>query len=241
MFIPCPPCSVAGGARLYNRTMHTERITILLADDHAIVRAGIRQFLDADPGLQVVAEAVDGTEACRLIRELAPALAVLDIQMPGMNGIEVTRWLRREGLATRVLILSAFDDIPYVQAALKAGADGYEVKTAAPQEIIQAVYHVVAGEAAISSTIQQTLENRQQLPGDLKRALLSTRELEVLALAGEGLTNRQIAAKLSLSERTVQNHIASILQQLHASSRTEAVTRAISLGLILHPGVKGGL
>jgi len=215
-----------------------QQISIVLADDHAVVRAGIRQFLEADPGLRVVSEAGDGKIACKLIEQLKPDLAILDIQMPIMNGIEVTRWLRKENMDVKVLILSAFDDIPYAQAALKAGADGYEVKTAAPDVIIQAVHRVMQGRQAISGIIQDQLAERQLLQKELDHVLLSSRELEVLSLARDGLSNRQIAGRLALSERTVQNHISNILRQMNAASRTEAVMKAISIGLITTPGSK---
>ena len=224
------PCA----ARLYNLCMGNARIiTIILADDHTVVRAGIRQFLEKDGGIRVVAETGDGKTACELIQLHQPDLALLDIQMPRMNGLEVTRWLRKEGLQTLVLILSAFDDIPYVQAALKSGADGYVVKTADPGEIIRSVYRVFQGEKIISNAIQDNLVGQQRLQSDLNRAPLSLRELEVLSLAAEGLTNRQIAGRLEISERTVQNHMANIFHNLGVASRTEAVMKAISVGLII--------
>ena len=126
-------------------------INILLADDHSVVRAGIRQFLEQNASLKVVAEAADGKTACELISQFHPDLAMLDIQMPGMNGIEVTRWIRQQDLKIRVMILSAYDDIPFVQAALKAGADGYMIKTADPAEIVGAVFKILQGKKIFSN------------------------------------------------------------------------------------------
>ena len=210
-------------------------IKILLADDHSVVRAGIRQFLEQNSNLKVVAEAGDGNMACELIRQHQPDLAMLDIQMPGMNGIDVTRWIRQQDLNIHVMILSAYDDIPFVQAAVKAGADGYVIKTADPAEIIEAVYKIQRGEKVFSPGIHQTLEEQQMLPRELNRTVLSIREQEVLTLVAGGLSNKQIASRLDLSERTVQNHIANIFRRLGVSSRTEAVMKAITIGLLSGP------
>jgi DNA-binding NarL/FixJ family response regulator len=210
-------------------------INILLADDHSVVRAGIRQFLEQNASLKVVAEAADGKTACELISQFFPDLAMLDIQMPGMNGIEVTRWIRQQAFNIRVMILSAYDDIPFVQAALKAGADGYMIKTADPAEIVDAVFEILHGKKVFSAGVHQTLEEQNMLPGELNRPVISIREQEVLSLAAGGLSNKQIALKLDLSERTVQNHVANIFRRLGVSSRTEAVMKAISIGLMSGP------
>ncbi len=215
-------------------------ISILLADDHSVVRAGIRQFLEQNNRLKVVAEAGDGNTACELLRQHNPDLAMLDIQMPGLNGIDVTRWMRAENILTRVLILSAYDDIPFVQAAVKAGADGYVIKTADPAEIIEAVFRVQRGEKVFSQSIIQSLDENNRAPKDLNKAVLSLREREVLTLTASGLSNKIIAVKLGISDRTVQNHIANIFQALGVASRTEAVIKAIAIGLITNtPGQIG--
>ncbi len=210
-------------------------IKILLADDHSVVRAGIRQFLEQNLELRVVAETGDGKIACELLKQYEPDVAMLDIQMPGMSGIEVTRWIRQQELDIRVLILSAYDDIPFVQAAVNAGADGYMIKTAEPAEIVDAVFRIQRGEKVFSSDVKQTMENQHMLRRELDRPLLSVREQEVLTLTAGGFSNKQIANKLDLSERTVQNHIAHIFHRLGVSSRTEAVMKAISLGLLSGP------
>jgi len=208
-------------------------IRVLLADDHKIVRAGIRQFLEGDPEIQVIAEASNGQEACALIEEHKPDVIVLDIQMPKMSGIEVTRWIRTHRLTTGVLILTSYDDDPYVQAVLQAVANGYVLKSADPQEIVQGVKDVHQGKSVLDATLAQKLFAR--IARNEENSLiepLTDRELDVLTLTARGLTNKVIAVQLGISDRTVQNHLANIFGKLQAQSRTEAVMRAVSLGLI---------
>lgn len=204
-----------------------EPIRILLADDHAVVRAGIRQFLESAPGLSVIAEADDGEMACRLITAHLPDVAVLDIQMPKLTGIEVVRWSRTHHPAVGLLILTAYDDDPYVQAGLAAGANGYILKTAAPPHMIQAVRDVNEGKQILDPVIRARAVTMATVFEPL-----SEREQEVLALAARGYTNKAISAQLFISDRTVQGHLARVYEKLQASTRTEAVMRAISLGLI---------
>lgn len=206
-------------------------IRVILADDHAVVRAGIRQFLDHAGDIQVVAEASDGLQAQEIIEQHLPDVAVLDIQMPQASGIDVTRWVRSRHRHVGVLVLTAYDDDPYVLAVLQAGANGYVLKTASPAEIIQAVRDVHAGKSALDSTVTQKV--MAQIIGQKSTHLveeLTDRELEVLASVGRGYTNKAIGAQLGISDRTVQGHLARIFNKLQASSRTEAVMRAVSLG-----------
>lgn len=213
----------------------TEPIRVLLADDHAVVRAGIRQFLDHAPDIIVIAEADDGKMARRLISKTQPDVAVLDIQMPQASGIEVTRWIRATYPHVGVLILTAYDEDPYVMAVLQAGANGYVLKTAAPAEIVQAVRDVYEGKSALDPSIAHKLMryvSGQRPSQDNPYEPLTDRELEVLTLAGKGYTNKAIGVQLGISDRTVQGHLAKTYSKLHAGSRTEAVMRAVSLGLI---------
>jgi len=206
-------------------------IRVLLADDHAVVRAGIRQFLEQTDDIEVVAEADDGEAAKKLIAEHQPDVAVLDIQMPKASGIEVTRWVRANQRQVGVLILTAYDDDPYVTAVLQAGANGYVLKTAAPREIIRAVRDVNAGNSALDRTIVQKV--MAQVAAGAKPPPvenLTDREMEVLALVAQGFTNKAIGVHLNISDRTVQGHLAHIFNKLQAASRTEAVMRAVSLG-----------
>jgi NarL family two-component system response regulator LiaR len=210
-----------------------KRIRALLADDHSVVRAGIRQFLEHAGDIVVVAEAADGAEAERLIAEHRPDVAVLDIQMPEASGIDVTRWVRANAPATGVLILTAYDDEPYVVAVLQAGANGYVLKTATPVEIIEAVRDVYAGKSVLDAVVARTLVSRiSGEHGGPEVEPLTKRELEVLVLAAKGYTNKAIGAQLRISDRTVQGHLARVFDKLQADSRTGAVMRAVSLGWI---------
>ncbi len=213
--------------------MKSNPIRVILADDHAVVRAGIRQFLEHSGDIQVVGEADDGLAAQELIKTHRPDVAVLDIQMPKASGIEVTRWIRSNLRQVGILVLTAYDDDPYVMAVLQAGANGYVLKTASPEEIIQAVRDVHAGKSALDATIAQKLiaHITNQTEGQ-EVETLTERELEVLTLAAKGYTNKAIARQLNISDRTVQGHLAHVFDKLHASSRTEAVMRAVSLGWI---------
>lgn len=217
----------------------SQRIRVLLADDHAVVRAGIRQFLEHAEDIEVVAEADDGEMACNLIAEHQPDVAVLDIQMPKASGIEVTRWVRIHQPQVGVLILTAYDDDPYVVAVLQAGANGYVLKTASPADMVQAVREVYEGKSALDPIIAQKLialvthrfpHTTEPPPSDFES--LTERELEVLSLTSKGYTNKAIGMQLGISDRTVQGHLAKIYSKLNASSRTEAVMRAVSLGFI---------
>jgi len=210
-----------------------EKIHVLLADDHNIVRAGIRQLLESARDLQVIAEAGDGEQAQVLIGKHKPDVAVLDIQMPNASGIEVTRWVRSHLPEVGVLILTAYDDDPYVMAVLQAGANGYVLKTAKADELIQAVRDVHEGKSALDPSITRKLMSNIFKATESKPVeSLTDRELDVLRLAAKGFTNKAIGVQLGISDRTVQGHLAHIFAKLHANSRTEAVMRAVSLGWV---------
>jgi two-component system, NarL family, response regulator LiaR len=213
-----------------NDVMSEQSITVLLADDHAVVRKGIRDFLEEDAEIRVIAEADDGAEAWRLLGVHLPDVAVLDIRMPEMSGIELTRRIKEHHPAVRVLILTAYDDEPYVFALLRAGADGYVLKTAQSSDLVRAVKQVYAGKTVLDPDIApKVIANfssvRQIEP-------LSERELAVVRGVAKGLTNREIGHELSISNRTVQGHLANIFGKLQVNSRTEVVTAALQQGLI---------
>lgn len=211
-------------------------IKVILADDHAIVRAGIRQFLEQAGDIQVVGEASDGEAALEMIEQIIPDVAVLDIQMPKVNGIEVSREIRAQRWPIGVLILTAYDDDPYISAVLKTGANGYVLKTASPDEIIDAVRDVYQGKSVLDSTIlPKVLAQITHSTTPQFFEPLSERETEILSLVAKGLTNKVVGSYLNISDRTVQGHVARIFEKLQASSRTEAVMRGISLGLISLP------
>ncbi len=214
--------------------MTADPIRVLLADDHAVVRQGIRQFLEDSGDIVVLAEAADGEQALRLVREHRPDVAVLDIQMPRASGIDVARAIRAERLPVGVLILTAFDDEPYVRAVLQAGANGFVLKTADADDIVEAVRSVHEGKSVLDPTIARRLMTQLARSEDDRLPIesLTERELDVLRLTARGFTNKAIGAQLSISDRTVQGHLAKIYGKLHAASRTEAVMRAVTLALI---------
>ncbi|NPV10129.1 MAG: response regulator transcription factor [Anaerolineae bacterium] len=212
-------------------------IRVVLADDHAVVRRGIREFLETEAGIEVVGEASDGQEAQEMIEALRPDVAVLDVRMPKATGIEVTRHIREKRLNVGVLILTAYDDDPFVMAALQAGANGYVLKTAEAEEITRAVRAVAEGKSALDSAIAAKViahVTGGARPADMVEPL-SAREVEVLQLAAAGFTNRAIGCRLGISDRTVQGHLANVYGKLQVSSRTEAVTKALQLGVIHLP------
>jgi DNA-binding NarL/FixJ family response regulator len=211
--------------------METNQIRVLLVDDHAVVRAGIRQFLEKTDDIRVVGEANNGKEAITLIEKSQPDVAVVDIQMPEMNGIDLTRWIRKNYRSMGVLILTAYDDSPYIMAVLQMGANGYVLKTADPDEIIHAIRDVNEGKSVLDPTVtQKVMEQLSGFSGSPNYEQLTDREMEVLTMVAKGLTNKGIGVQLGISDRTVQGHLAHIFEKLQASSRTEAVMRAVSLG-----------
>ena len=205
-------------------------IRVLLADDHALVRRGIREFLEISPDIQVLAEAGDGAEALRWIRELRPDVAVLDIQMPALNGIDLTRQIRAEKLPVGILILTAYEDPPYIKAVLQAGANGYVLKNVNADDLVDAVRAVHEGKAVLDPTLTRSVLLHLKAAADDLAEPLSDREVAVLRLAAQGYTNKAIGVALAISDRTVQGHLAKIYSKLKAASRTEAVMRAVSLG-----------
>src|SRR5512136_612108 len=211
--------------------MSANSIRVVLADDHAVVRKGIREFLTEPGDIEVVAEAADGAEAIALLEQDKPDVAVLDIQMPKRSGIDVCRHVRTQRWPIGLLILTAYDDDPYVLAILQAGANGYVLKTADADDIIQAVRDVHEGKSILDPTIARKLMTQLAGPTiDKPIESLTPREMDVLKLAAQGLTNKAIGAQLSVSDRTVQGHLANIFSKLHVTTRTEAVMRAVALG-----------
>jgi DNA-binding NarL/FixJ family response regulator len=211
-------------------------ITVILADDHAVVRSGIRGFLEQDEHLRVVAEAGNGDQAFALAQAHLPDVLVLDIQMPGKTGIEVAKAVRAAGLHMGILILTAYDDEPYILGALQAGANGYVLKTAEPDELVEAVHAVFEGKSVLDPQLtqrlwQQVVARAPNQDGPAPDALTS-RETEVLRLVARGFTNKAVAAQLGISDRTVQGHLANVYSKLHAQSRTDAVMIGLRQGLV---------
>ena len=208
------------------------KIKILIADDHAVVREGTRRILEQDQRLEVVAEAGDGEEAIRLATNLKPDVAIIDIAMPNIDGIEATRQIKALCPDTTVLILTAYDDDQFIFSLLEAGAAGYLLKSVRGRELIDAVRSGHAGESVLHPAIARKVLNRF-VPSSGKPIeeesldVLSQREMEVLKLAARGLSNQDIAEELCLSMRTIQGHLGHIFNKLQVGSRTEAVIRAL--------------
>jgi two-component system, NarL family, response regulator LiaR len=211
-----------------------KRIRVLLAEDHAVVREGTRSILEADPTISVIGEAADGAEAVDLARDLRPDVVLLDMAMPVMNGVEATRLIRSLESPPAILLLSAYDDVTYAQAALAAGASGYLLKIAHAADVAAAIHSVAQGEVVLDPTIaRKLLSGRPRDEGHL----LSQREIEVLQHAATGARSRDIADALGVGTRTIEGHLTSIFNKLGVSSRTEAIVHAAAQGLLdLSPG-----
>lgn len=214
-----------------------ETIRILIADDHAFVREGTRRILEQEPDLEVVAEAGDGEETVKLACDLKPDVALVDVAMPRIDGIEATRRIKALCPAVAVLVLSAYDDDQFVFGLLEAGAAGYLLKSVRGQEIVNAIRAVHAGESVLHPSVARKVLNRfagvSGKPHDRKSLdLLTEREMEVLKMVTKGLSNKDIAEGLCLSVRTVQGHLANIFNKLRVSSRTEAVVHALKEGWV---------
>jgi DNA-binding NarL/FixJ family response regulator len=216
-------------------------IRVLVADDQALVRAGFRAILEAQKDLEVVGEAGDGSEAVAIARELRPDVVLMDVRMPGVDGIEATRRLLRDGDAPRVLMLTTFDLDEYLYEAMRAGASGFLLKDAPRDQLVGAVRTVAAGDALLApALLRRLIEDfvRRPAPGARSRPELdelTERELEVLTLIARGLANAEIAARLFVSEATVRTHVTHILAKLGLRDRVQAVVLAYETGLV-QPG-----
>lgn len=207
----------------------TGTIRVLLADDHPPLRLGLRVLLEREPDIEVVAEAESGEEALAKILALQPDVAVLDCRLPGLSGPEVAREIQRRGLGVRILALSAYRYEHYVRGMLEAGAVGYLLKEEAPEAIVEAIRAAARGGMYFSSGIADVVRAIREGKSSVG---LTKQEMGILGLMAEGLSNKEIAFRLGLSERTVAFHVSNILQKLGARSRTEAVVKAKERGII---------
>ncbi|HEY7350224.1 MAG TPA: hybrid sensor histidine kinase/response regulator transcription factor [Ktedonobacterales bacterium] len=209
------------------------RIRILVVDDHAVIRAGMRRLLESYPDFEVVGEAADGLEALGEAQDLGPQVILMDMRMPGMNGLEALRQLRASNPDLRILMLSAYEQDEDVLESLKAGASGYVLKDIAPDELAQAIRVVAKGETLLAPGLTGKLVDRLgRQPQDDLSSLLTVREYEALRALASGLRNKEIARQLQVSERTITFHLAHVYQKLGVTSRTEALSRALELGLL---------
>jgi DNA-binding NarL/FixJ family response regulator len=215
-------------------------IRVLLADDQALVRAGFALILNAEPDLEVVGEADDGMAAVVLARELRPAVVLMDIRMPELDGIEATRQIAADDPTVRVLMLTTFDLDEYVVAAFRAGASGFLLKTAPRDQLVAAVRTVDAGEALLAPLSTRKLIERFTYPPSEAPALeaLTSRERDVLTLLARGLSNAEIAAELVVESSTVKSHVGNVLSKLDLRDRVQAVVFAYESGLV-RPGATG--
>jgi NarL family two-component system response regulator LiaR len=211
----------------------TETIRILIADDHAIVREGLRWLIDTEPGIELVGEAADGVEAVLKARSLQPDVILLDLVMPRKDGIEAIAEIKRENPEARILVLTSFAEDDKVFPAIQAGALGYLLKDSSPQELLKAIREVYQGESSLHPTIARKLIGELNRPSDLPATEepLTEREVEVLSLVARGLSNQEIAERLVVSERTVRSHVSNILGKLHLANRTQAALYAVREGL----------
>jgi two-component system, NarL family, response regulator LiaR len=213
----------------------SDPITVLLVDDHEMVRRGVRAFLETRPDITVVAEAGSGEEAIRLAAEHAPDVALMDLIMPGMDGVEATRRLTARSPRTNVVMLTSYHDDEHVFPAIRAGALSYVLKEVGPEELADAVRKAAAGEAVLhprvaARVVRELHGARRDEPNAFRE--LSDRELEVLKLIADGLSNAEIAGRLYVSEKTVKSHVSNILGKLHLADRTQAAVYAWRQGVV---------
>jgi NarL family two-component system response regulator LiaR len=210
-----------------------ESIRILITDDHAVVREGLRTLIGTEPGMEVVGEAADGVEAVQKACSLRPDVILLDMVMPRMDGLEAINEIKRECPEARILVLTSFSDDEKVFPAIKAGALGYLLKNTTPLRLLNAIRDVHQGKPSMSSDIAKKVMNELQRTSDLPptEEPLTEREMDVLRLVAQGLSNRDIAETLVIGEGTVRTHVSKILSKLHLANRTQAALYALREGL----------
>lgn len=220
-----------GGPQDATRGAHGGPIRVLLVDDHQVVRRGLRTFLEVQDDIEVVGEASDGSEGVARAEELAPDVVLMDVKMPGMDGVEALRKLRELSNPTRVLIVTSFTEQRTVVPALRAGAAGYVYKDVDPDALAGAIRSVHAGHVLLQPEVAGALLSQEDSGGQGRTGALTEREREVLGLIADGCSNREIARALILSEKTVKTHVSNILMKLDLADRTQAALWAVRHGL----------
>ena len=213
----------------------TPKITILIVDDHAFVRQGIQTFLETNPDLQVIGSAERGPEAIRLVKEFTPDVALVDMVIPEMDGVEITRCIRAASPRTQVIIFTSFHEDEQIFPAIRAGALSYLLKDGRPSEIADAIRKAARGEAVLDSRVAARIVQEMQgrHPDQVNAFIvLSERELEVLRLVAKGMTNQEIAERLVIGEATVKTHVGNIFSKLHLADRTQAAVYAWAAGIV---------
>jgi len=214
----------------------SDRIAVLIVDDHPVVRQGLRTLLELQDDLEIAGEAADGAEAVELVRGRPPDVVLMDLVMPGLDGIDATRAIRATSPATRVIVLTSFAEDDKIFPAIKAGAAGYLLKDARTQELADAIRRVHAGEALlhpkVAARLMQEVSGGQAAEASTAAELLTERELDVLRLLARGLSNKLIARELFVAEKTVKTHVSNILAKLHLTDRTQAALYAVRSHLV---------
>ena len=214
----------------------TNKLRVLLADDHMVVREGLKTLINAQPDMQVVGEADNGREAVKCAMEQSPDVVVMDISMPEMNGVEATKQLRKECPQIKIIALTVYEDIGYLRQLLKAGASGYVIKRAVVEELVHAVRTCAAGgsyiEPALASQVVSTYISRASASGNQSQAELSDRETQVLRMVAFGYSNKEIGAKLNISVKTVETYRVRLMGKLNLRNRVDMVRYALRQGLL---------
>lgn len=208
-----------------------KKIKVVLVDDHSLVRAGIKDFLSRSDIISVVGEAKDGIEAQQIIKSKVPDVVLVDIQMPNLDGIELTAWIRQTYSNMKILILSSHDDDEYIMESIRAGANGYSLKNTSPAKLIDAITEIAANKAVLDPSIAIKVMNLAKHDSSEKESF-TPRELQILQLLASGNTNKEIGITLFISSRTVQGHLSKVYTKLDVETRTEAAIKAIKIGLV---------